>query len=189
MFYSICFSFHGVSENVGTIFTGPSCYICEKDIYFFTDICKPDSCTCLFHSKCIEKALDVNIPCPYCNMTLTNIAPFTSSYSSIIRLYKERFANILFQDQVNRKTLSIWRRQIFGDTLKKISHSLTNGLCSLKKDFIGEHENDFGRPLREFFSEFFQSTVCQLVHGQDMNYCFLHDSVGTLKGHFKSFGH
>ena len=183
MFHCICFSFHGVSENVDTIFTGSSCYICGKGIYFFTDISKPDSCTCLFHSKCIEGALGVNIPCPYCNMTITNIAPFTSSYSSIIRLYKERFADTLFQDQENRKTLSIRRRQIFGDTLKKISRCLTNGLSSLKIDFIGEEENDFGGPTREFFSEFFQSTVGRLVHGREMHYCFLHDSVGTLKEH------
>ena len=187
MFYSICFGFHGVSENVGTIFTGSSCDICEKDIYFFTNISKPDSCTCLFHSKCIENTLGVNIPCPYCNMTITNITPFTSSYSSIIQLYKERFADNLFQDQGNRKTLSIRGRHIFGDTLKKISRCLTNGLCSLKIDFIGEDKNDFGGPTREFFSEFFQSTVGRLVLGREMNYCFLHDSVGTLKGHFKSF--
>ena len=111
---------------------------------------KPDSCTCLFHSKCIENALGVNVPCPHCNATIINTAPFTSSYSSIIRLYKERFTDTLFQAQENRKTLSIRRRQRFGDTLKKISRCLTNGLCSLKIDFIGE--NDFGGPTREFFS-------------------------------------
>ena len=126
--------------------------------------------------------------CPYCNTTITNIGPFASSSSSIIRLYKERFADTLFQDQGKTKTLSIRRRQIFGDTLKKISRCLTNGLCSLKIDFIGEDENDFGGPTRAFFSEFFQSTVGRLVHGREMSYCFLHDSVGTLKEHFKSFG-
>ena len=119
MFYSICFSFHGVPKNVVAIFTGSSCYICEKDIHFFTNISKSDNCTCLFHSKCIETVLGVNIPCPYCNMTMTNIARFTSSYFNIIRLYKERFADTLFQDQENRKTLSIRRRQIFGDKFKK----------------------------------------------------------------------
>ena len=94
----------------------------------------------------------------------------------------------MFQDQGNRKTLSIRRRQIFEDALKKISRCLTNGLCGLKIDFIGENENDFGGPTREFFSEFFQSTVGRLVHGREMDYCFLHDSVGTLKEHFESFG-
>ena len=137
MFYSICFSFHGVSENVGTIFTGSYYYIWKKDTYLFTDISKPDSCTCLFHSKFIEIVLGVNISCPYYNITISNIARFTSSYSSIIWLYKERFADILFQDQENRKTLSIRRRQVFGDTLKSISRCLTNSLCSLKIDFIG----------------------------------------------------
>ena len=91
-----------------------------KKIYFFTNISKPDSCTYLFYSKCTENALGVNIPCPYCNMAITNIAPFKSSYSSIIQLYKERFADTLFQNQENRETLSIQRRQIFGDTLKKV---------------------------------------------------------------------
>ena len=63
MFYSISFSFHGVSENAGTIARRSSSYICEKDIYFFTNISKPVSCTCLFHSKCIENAFCVNMPC------------------------------------------------------------------------------------------------------------------------------
>ena len=37
-------------------------------------------------------------------------------------------------------------------------------------------------------SDFFQSTVGRLAHGWEMNYFFVHDSVGTLKGHFKLFG-
>ena len=78
-----------------------------KKIYFFTSISKPDSCTYLFYSK---YTLGVNIPCPYCNMTITNIAPFKSSYSSIIQLYKERFADTLFQNHENKETLSIQRR-------------------------------------------------------------------------------
>ena len=80
------------------------------------------------------------------------------------------------------KKADIWRY------VEKIRRCLTNALCSLKIDFIGEDENDLGGPTREFFSEFFQSTVGRLVHGREMNYCFLHDSVGTLKEHFKSFG-
>ena len=61
-------------------------------------------------------------------------------------------------------------------------------MCSLKLDFIDEDEKDFGQPTRGFFSEFFQSTVGRLMHRGEMNCFFLHDSVGTLKGHFKSFG-
>ena len=80
-----------------------------------------------------------------------------------------------------------WTNFIYISQLKSLNLVLIPGVkLNVHRDTWAGYICDSS--TRDFLSEFFQSTVGRLVHGREMNYCFLHDLVGSLKEHFKSFG-